>query len=692
MAAITSTANGDWNVGGTWTGGVVPGEGDTVTITHTVTLTADVTIGADTTTAAIAIGAGGTLQYLSSASADVTLTLKGDMRLESDTAKFEVGTVANPIPSTRIFTLALNKAGVDGDYGVIVGRNSADNTSYTSTFRMKGAVKTYYKNVVAATVTSGTATLTTTDSTGWKSGDVIYVPSTTRTYTQWEKRTLSGDASGTSITVTSNWTNTHTYDAAYTFYVLNVTRNVRVINHTASDAGYMRFGTKAIVDIDWTSFKGIGAAATNKRGLEIQTTVADSGDTAIRYCAFEDSEYSAISFLPNTKFSIKDSVVCNCLTTINQFSAAINQTGVGSAGSFTGTLDHCYVIGTSSFNSGIQVTDVRCVLTNLYVSGAGYFGIYSSDGNPYTPGTLTWNNWTAHSNNSHGIYFGPVWAWMNMSDFYAWHNSNSGINIYGAYGTTFTNFRGLGNNQSQIAIANSGRYIFDSPTLHASTAFSTGIGLYIQSGYSHITVMGGDIGTASGIKTTHLTADVSVSFSNLQSSVELINTKLGSGTEVFVQTTEPERHNYPRNRIRIQRKDQTNAQHKTVTAIGDVEYDATTGSTALPCVKMTPKHATLKLECDLIVAKVLNGGTATVTAKVLQTAAYNGAAPRLRYRRNDAIGITADGTIDTHNGTDDVYDTLTGTTPTATDDGVVEVYVDCDGTAGIVRVDDWNIT
>src|SRR3990172_476583 len=101
MTAITSAATGVWSNTATWTGGVVPVEGDTVTIqnTHTVTIDQDITVGADTSTAAIAIASGGKLEYLSTAVADYTLTCKGDLTVSGT---LEIGTVANPIPSTRI--------------------------------------------------------------------------------------------------------------------------------------------------------------------------------------------------------------------------------------------------------------------------------------------------------------------------------------------------------------------------------------------------------------------------------------------------------------------------------------------------------------------------------------------------------------------------------------------------------------
>lgn len=85
MAAITSAATGNSNSGGTWTGGVVPGIGDTVTIqsTHVVTLPTGVTwtVGAAPATGAVVkaidVASGGQLIQ------NGTLNCRGDFRCSS---------------------------------------------------------------------------------------------------------------------------------------------------------------------------------------------------------------------------------------------------------------------------------------------------------------------------------------------------------------------------------------------------------------------------------------------------------------------------------------------------------------------------------------------------------------------------------------------------------------------------------
>ncbi len=61
MSAITSTAAGNWSATGTWAGGVVPVDGDTVTVTHNITDDLGGTVGSDPNTGgtpAITITAG----------------------------------------------------------------------------------------------------------------------------------------------------------------------------------------------------------------------------------------------------------------------------------------------------------------------------------------------------------------------------------------------------------------------------------------------------------------------------------------------------------------------------------------------------------------------------------------------------------------------------------------------------------
>lgn len=83
MAAKTTAQAGNWNAGSTWTGGVAPLAGDTVTINHAVAVTADAVVGVspatDDATPAIRVNSPGALTI----NAGIKLTAKGDLNLNN---------------------------------------------------------------------------------------------------------------------------------------------------------------------------------------------------------------------------------------------------------------------------------------------------------------------------------------------------------------------------------------------------------------------------------------------------------------------------------------------------------------------------------------------------------------------------------------------------------------------------------
>jgi hypothetical protein len=94
---------------------------------------------------------------------------------------------------------------------------------------------------------------------------------------------------------------------------------------------------------------------------------------------------------------------------------------------------------------------------------------------------------------------------------------------------------------------------------------------------------------------------------------------------------------------------------------------------------------------------VKSGNNCVVTVKIRRSigadgAAYTGTAPRLMYAFNPVLGNITETVGYTSVAAAGTWETLTYTTTTFSNDGVAEFYVDCDGTAGWINIDDWNTT
>jgi hypothetical protein len=152
--------------------------------------------------------------------------------------------------------------------------------------------------------------------------------------------------------------------------------------------------------------------------------------------------------------------------------------------------------------------------------------------------------------------------------------------------------------------------------------------------------------------------------------------------------------------IKSQKHDQTTGTHKTWKKYGVIETDSAVNMyrTAAPSMRMTPNNATFKLESGSFKVNVNSGQTCTPSVYIRESLVgdgtdYNGSRARLILKRNDAIGIIADAVIDTATNTSEGdFEQLTGTTAAATDDGVMEFIIDCDGTTGWINIDDFTAT
>ncbi len=633
------------------------------------------------------IGKGGILTWGTTAATNYILRVSTRLTIFRG-GVMNMGTTGTACPRDSSMELQLDSAAADGDFGLVV----------YGTFNAQGLSRTIGKNIVRCLLNTDEAAAQTvlgvdTD-TGWLNADDIALASTTQTAGQAETRVLSGNAAATTVTVTAGLTNAHSGTSPTQAEMILLTRNVRIQSVSSTFMAYVYFGGASIVDCDWTSFRYLGASGTGKRGVEVDTD--SNGSMALSFCSIREFDAHGIYVAA----AASDNWSIDNLTGYKVGNQAANQAAINVSAT-TGTnwsLTNIDIVsGNASGGAGVSLAAYGGTLTNIRCnSGAGDGVSLAVVAGSRQSIHKTWSGFDCHSNGQAGIS-------VDGLEFGKLSNVNIWRNLATSFGGLYVSLAGklvietgsfFGNATNNVLFATAAgpkRLILRTVTLSGDSTFATTNGVNFNSSGAPAIVLECDnctFGTVSGIKTAH-TNDINAqaSGSNRYAEIWLRNTKLDSATEIANTS-----HMSGGSFIRYQRVDQATNTHKIIyPVLGTVSYETGTFKTAAPSEALAPAGdgAGEKLESGPKRVAVLSGATVSIAAWVRKSAAYTGSAPRLMQRANPSIGVLTDSLIDTLSVAADTWEQLSGVTAAASENGVAEFFVDCDGALGTVYVDDW---
>lgn len=644
--------------------------------------------GASTTLTAFGISKGGILTWGSTAATNYILRLSGILTIWAD-GLMNMGTVATPCPRDSTMLLEFDCA-VDGDFGLqIYGQLVA-----------QGLSRTAGKNVVQCLLNTdeaaGQTVLGVDTDTGWLSGDEIAIASTTQTGSQGEERVLNGAAAASTVTVSVALTNAHSGTSPTQAEVVLLTRNVRIRAVTSTLVGYVQSGTLAVVDMDWVELRYMGITAAKPT---LQIACDTNGSWAMNFCAFRDSEGGGIVTLGSAwgNLTIEDCVTwrvghnSTAFPTIDLIATTLGNWEIRRCTLLNNLTNGGYSLRLATLNGDIE---------DLRIGGGGGEGIelalssLSAAAQTVQPLTRTFDGIVIHSMGNYGIRSSAAGR-ARLSDTTLWRNADGGLAMLAGFRTdlAFDDFDWFGNGVAQIVVNASGLGVrmvrFRNGTFAGDSSFATPRGLAHASGFESqwgpFIFENVTFGVVSGIRVAHSSADLDFGTTSFHSSeIVLNNVLLASGTPIANQSS------LDGGVIRYQRVQQVLGVHKAVyPSSGTVSLDTVLFRTATPSMKLEPTAANIRLESGPAKKPAALGATVAISVYVQKNVAYAGNAPRLMLRANPSLGVDDDTVIATHSALAGVWQQLSGTTPAAEDAGAFEFYVDCDGTAGQVNVDDW---
>jgi hypothetical protein len=577
----------------------------------------------------------GTLIYGTASSTNYSLRLAGNL-LVHYSGTLQIGSVTDPIPATSTATLEILCTTALQFTIVVLG-----------TMTTYGSPKTI-DTKLAANVIVGATNSTTSTTTNWRNGDLIVVPSTTRTYTQYELKTLSATASGTTLTHNA-YTNAHGGSVINRVQadVVNLTRNVIIRSATGTlltNKTNIQMRDPSITSFFYTAFLALGTG----------TTTLNSG--------------ICVATLNSGSFNFQYNVVREIVTQAATTTAA---TGLQTDNTTTGiTISNniFYLIGwTSTVVSSIiaSINDnnyfMGCLATTQIINAnfAGSGNVFTSNNTPASIAAFYNNssNCSFYSNNTAGLAMtlssSLTTVNNNLSNFRFWANNTNGMQLITSattYGRTnilsFTGSYFFGNTTSSIIVltrlvlklyfSNSFFYGFAGATGQQTIHYiGTAIpvdSIYYDScyfGYSDSALTSAPFG---GVNLSLPTSSTYQLFSNCY-----FNTANG---ELSVLAGYPYTNLY--GGYRSLNHNGVTGSNKEWTHSGTITTDKLIYLSGTQSTRLTPSNPVYELVSPIVRVPVKSGSTCTVSVQIKRSilvdgAVYNGNLPRLMYAFNPVL-------------------------------------------------------
>jgi hypothetical protein len=388
------------------------------------------------------------------------------------------------------------------------------------------------------------------------------------------------------------------------------------------------------------------------------------------------------------------------------------------------------VVNYRNGNSGLVLSASQCGnLTNIVSIHNIGEGIYIDGSVPGLLSNTTFSNITASNNATLGFrvsgntinHLAPVT--LNINRLVANNNLSGGFEGYCISG-----------NLSSLQLNNNGIYgmktsIGNAPTtidgitalMNNVASTSAGIGILSGTNYYPIlikdAIVGGLSGSGISLDSTKFSQfnvinstvsgrssfNVTASRGVVEGSYLISNTNVGNlpvGIGITNSNYQPEV--FKTTGFAFTNMNNASGYNVTYLAAGNRAVDSTlTGNISAsnaPSERLTPQSTTLKLRSGSKFVALSAGQSTRISVYMRKSSvanngvAYNGTSPRLILKRNATMGIASDIVVDQLDTTSEIFLKLSGVSPTVTDTGVLEFYVDCDGTTGWINIDNWSAT